>query len=64
MRGKLVLRQIAFNAKALFAVLVEDEDRRSPDNVKAVEAGWVLLYVDGRREKVFFNEVCQFLIGV
>jgi hypothetical protein len=63
-RGELILREIAFDAKTLFAIFVEEEDGGRPDNVKAVEAGWVLLYMDGRRKKVFFNEVRQFLIAV
>lgn len=64
MRGKLVFRQIAFDAKTFFAVFVEDEDRWGPDDLKAVEAGRILLDMNGGGEKVFFDEVRQFLICV
>jgi len=63
-RDELILWEIAFDAKTLFGVFIKDEDRGRPENIKAVEAGWVLLYMDGHRKKVFFNEGRQFLIGV
>lgn len=63
-RCELILGEITFDPKTLFAVFIEDEDGGRPDYVKAAEGGRLLLYMDGRRKKVFFNEVRQFLIGV
>lgn len=64
MRGKLVFGQIALDAKSLFAVLVEDQDGRRPEDVKAVKSGWVFLDMDGRGNKLFFDELCYLRVTV
>jgi hypothetical protein len=38
-RAELLLRQVALDARPLLAVRVQDEDRRRPQGVEAVEVG-------------------------
>jgi len=45
-RGELIFGQIALDAVPFFSVFVEDQDRRRPQDVKAMEAGRILFDVN------------------
>lgn len=64
-RRKLVARQIAFDAKTLFAVFVEDHDSRSPKDIKAVKLCRLLFDIDSGGNELLVDEGRQlsFAIG-
>jgi len=61
---KLVFGQIAFNAKTLLAILVEDQNRRRPQNVETVEGCGIPFDMDGGGNETFFNELYQLGVSV
>lgn len=61
---KFVLRQIALDAKTLFAVLVKNEDGWRPEDVKTVKACRVFFDMDGRGDETFLDELLELGIGV
>lgn len=56
MCGELVFGQIAFNAEALLAIFIEDNDGWSPYRFEAPELGWIFLDVNSNRNKVLFDK--------
>jgi hypothetical protein len=63
-RGKLVAGKVPFDSKTLFAVLVEDQRSRRPQDVEAVKARGVLFDVNGRRNELFVDPFRQLRIAV
>jgi len=64
MGGKFVFGKIALDAKTFFAVLVENQDRRRPEDFKAVEGRRRLLDVEGCGNEVFLDVFRQLRIAV
>jgi len=62
--GKFVFGKVALDAKTLFAVLVENQDSRRPQDFKAVEGCGRLLDVEGCGNEVFLDVFCQLRIAV
>ena len=64
MGGKFVFGKIALDAKTFFAVLVENQDRRRPEDFKAVEGRRRLLDVESCGNEVFLDVFRQLRIAV
>ncbi|MBV8553204.1 MAG: hypothetical protein JOY54_18050 [Acidobacteriaceae bacterium] len=64
MRLKLVLGQVTFNAISLGALGIEDQDRRRPAYVKAVEPCAVFLDMGLDGEKFLVDEACDAFIRI
>ena len=64
MSGKLVFREIALNAKPFFAVFVEDENGRRPQDFKSVELRGLLFDVDGGGGEVVVDVLRQLRVAV
>ena len=61
---KVVVGQIALDARLLLAIVVENDDARCPDGVEAVEPGRMLLYVGFYGKEMLFNEIGGLLVFV
>ena len=64
LRGEFLLGQIAFAAEALHAALVEDQRRRCPERVEAVEERAGILDVRGDWNEVLIDERGELGVGV
>lgn len=64
MRGEFVAGQIALDAKALFSVLIENQDSGSPEHIEAVKFCGSFLDIDGRGSELLIDELGQLGIAV
>jgi ribosomal protein L24E len=62
--AEIVVRRVAFQSHTLPAIAIEQEHRRSPDCIKAVEPGRVFLYVRFDGKKVLVDELGSSLICI
>ena len=56
--------KIAFQARTLLALAIEQEHRRRPDRIKAVKPCRVFLNVSFQRKEVFVDELRSLLIFI
>src|SRR3974390_2661141 len=61
---EIAFRQIAFESRTLLAIAIKEEHRGRPNRIKAVEPGWVFLYVSFDRKEVFMDEICSLQIRI
>jgi hypothetical protein len=64
LRLELFLREVAFDAVAFGAFGIEDQNRRGPGRVEAMEPGGVFLDVSLDGEKIRVDEGCDSVIRV
>jgi hypothetical protein len=61
---KISVRQIAFQAHALFTVAVQEKHGRCPHNVETVKPGWMFLDVRFDGKEILLNEAGGFLVPI
>ena len=61
---KIIIRQIAFEAHSLLAILVEQKHSGSPHGVKAMEPCWMFLDVSFYRNEVLENKLGGLIIFI
>lgn len=64
MGAKFLFPEITLNAESFCGVPFDDQYRRCPDRIEAMEISWPLFYMSFERYKVLVDEGREFRVGI